>query len=357
MDDPANCAPIRAILTSGGYTIIEVATGAGILAKALEVRPHLIVLGAGLPDQIRHEACQSLRSDRGVASIPVLLVMAGRDDDAAIAGLQAGADDILAEDSIPDLVLARAERLVRYHRLLSTTTLDRQLVQVGRLLAGVIHEIRGPLSVVRGSAELLRFGRSADDPDLPWVDSILRGTQLLQARLDHLMTAVRSGPPQLLALELHPVVQEAIDLFVKGLPPIHRGVRVVCECGRTFPEVRADAGRLIQVVINLLTNAYQAIVQEGKTGVIRLRAEQADEPGGAWVKLQVIDDGPGIPGDYLDRIFEPFFTTREGGSGFGLYLCSEILKEQGGRLEAGNNPDGGACLTIWLPRADRDRTG
>jgi signal transduction histidine kinase len=357
MDDPANCAPVRSILTRGGYTVLETSTAAGILAKALEVRPQLIVLGKDIPDQIRLEVCRALQSDLGVASIPILLMTAGRDDAAAVASLQAGADDCVADDSAPELVLARTERLVRYHRLLSMTTLDRQLVQVGRLLAGVVHEIRGPLSVIRGSAELLRLGKSADDPDLPWVDSILRGTQLLQARLDHLMSAVRSGSPQLETLELQPVVQEATDLFIKGLPPNHRGVQILCECGQAVPEVRADAGRLIQVLINLFTNAYQAIAREGMTGTIRIRAEQAGEEGTDWVKILVIDDGPGIPGDYLERIFEPFFTTREGGSGFGLYLCSEILKEQGGRLEACNNPDGGACLTIWLPQVDRDRTG
>jgi signal transduction histidine kinase len=151
-------------------------------------------------------------------------------------------------------------------------------------------------------------------------------------------------------------LQEATDLFVKGLPPNHRGVQILSESSRAEPEVRADPGRLIQVLINLFTNAYQAIAREGMTGTIRIRTEQARNEGTDWVKILVIDDGPGIPGAYLERIFEPFFTTREGGSGFGLYLCSEILKEQGGRLEACNNTDRGACLSIWLPQVDRDRT-
>ena len=216
--------------------------------------------------------------------------------------------------------------------------LNRQLVQVGRLLAGIIHEIRGPLSVIRGSAELLRLGRQPDDPDLPWVDSILRGTQVLQVRLDHLMATVRAGPPQLQALDLPPVIHEAVDLFVKGLPPQNRGVRIQVDCDRAVPRVHADAGRLIQVLINLLTNAHQAITRDGKEGVIHLRAGTRRGSRELLGQDPRQDDGPGIPEIYLARIFEPFFTTKEGGSGYGLYLCSEILGEQGGRLTACNNP-------------------
>jgi signal transduction histidine kinase len=105
----------------------------------------------------------------------------------------------------------------------------------------------------------------------------------------------------------------------------------------------------MQVLIDLLTNAHQAIAATRQQGRIQLRAESVDQDGCCWVKVDVSDDGPGIPEVYLDRIFEPFFSTKQGGTGYGLYLASEILKEQGGRLTACNNPAGGACLSIWLP--------
>ena len=151
-------------------------------------------------------------------------------------------------------------------------------------------------------------------------------------------------------MELGPLVHEAVELFVKGLPPNNRGVRVQPECGRVGPSVLADAGRIIQVLIDLLSNAHQAILSGAKEGVIRLGLEAEDEGGSAWIKIAVRDDGPGIPEIYINRVFEPFFTTRDGGTGYGLYLAAEIVKEQGGRLTASNNPEGGACFTIWLPR-------
>jgi signal transduction histidine kinase len=351
-DSAADRALFRTILTRGGYTVHDVALGKNAVSKAVEIRPHIIVLDVNLPDLDGLEVCRTMRCDGRLASIPVLMLTVRHDDADVLKGLEAGADDYVAKDSAPELVLARVQRLVQYRQLVSHAMLNRQLVQVGRLLAGIIHEIRGPLSVIRGSAELLRMNRTTDDPDLQWVDSILRGTQLLQVRLDHLMATVRSGPAQLCPVELGSLVHEAVELFVKGLPPNNRGVRVEPECGADGPPVLADPGRMIQVLIDLLSNAHQAILSGAKEGVIRLGVEPVDIDGIAWIKIDVRDDGPGVPEIYLNRVFEPFFTTRDGGTGYGLYLAAEIVKEQGGRLTACNNPEGGACFTIWLPRED-----
>jgi signal transduction histidine kinase len=168
------------------------------------------------------------------------------------------------------------------------------------------------------------------------------------------MATVRSGPPQLNPVEVTSLVHEAVDLFVKGLPPNNRTVQVQAECNPITPLVRADAGRVIQVLIDLLSNAHQAILSAAREGLIRLRTEPVDLEGVPWLKIDVRDDGPGIPEIYLNRVFEPFFTTRDGGTGYGLYLAAEILKEQGGRLTACNNAEGGACFTIWLPQHTGD---
>ena len=116
-----------------------------------------------------------------------------------------------------------------------------------------------------------------------------------------------------------------------------------------MPPIRVDPGRLMQVLFNLLGNAQQALSSSGAGGRILLRAGTVEEDGRRWVTVDVIDDGPGVPEAYIDRIFEPFFTTREDGTGYGLYLAAEILKEQSGRLTVRNNPEGGATFTIWLP--------
>jgi signal transduction histidine kinase len=350
-DSPGDLALFRTILTRAGYMVFEVGSGSETVGKALEVRPHIIVLDVNLPDMDGLAVCRALRADRQLAGIPVLMLTVRHDDTDVLAGLEAGADDYVAKDSAPELILARVRRLIQYQHLVSLTMLNRQLVQVGRLLAGIIHEIRGPLSVIRGSAELLRLSLDPDHPELQWVDSILRGTQLLQVRIEHLMATVRSGPPQLETLDLEPLVVEAVDLFVKGLPPAGRGIRVETSCASTIPRVRADAGRIIQVMIDLLNNAYQAIASVRPTGEIVVRLDAVDDQDQSWARISVSDDGPGIHEIHMRRLFEPFFTTKETGTGYGLYLASEILKEQGGRLTAANIPGKGACFTVWIPRA------
>jgi signal transduction histidine kinase len=350
-DNPGDRALFRTILQRAGYTVHELARGRETPARAREVRPHAIVLDVNLPDTDGHDICRALKADPEVCGIPVLMLTVRDNDRDVLAGLEAGADDYVAKDSAPEIVLARVKRLIQFRQLATVAVLNEQLVQVGRLLAGIVHEIRGPLSVIRGSAELMRMQLGPDDPHHQWVDPILRSAQLLQIRLEHLMATVRSGPATLQTVQIAPLVREAADLFLKGTDP--RGgplvVEAVCEPG--LPDVRADGGRLIQVLLSLIGNAQEAISQSRQGGRVTVRAATAQEDGRDWVTILVTDDGPGIPEAFLPRIFEPFFTTKEKGSGYGLYLASEILKEQGGHLRACNVAEGGACFTVWLPAA------
>ncbi len=168
VDDSApDRALFRTMLERAGYTVFEVDRGSETLAKALEVRPHVIVLDVNLPDLDGLEVCRTLRRDAQTGGIPVLMLTVRHDDRDVLAGLHAGADDYIAKDSAPELVLARVRRLVQYRQLVALAMLNRQLVQVGRLLAGIVHEIRGPLSVIRGSAELLRMGLHSDEGQSP----------------------------------------------------------------------------------------------------------------------------------------------------------------------------------------------
>ena len=191
-----------------------------------------------------------------------------RHDDAdVLAGLEAGADDYVAKDSAPELVLARVQRLIQYRQMVGLPMLNQQLVQVGRLMAGIVHEIRGPLSVIRGSAELLRLSTAARRPRSPVgrLDPPRHAAAPGSARSPDGGRPVRPRPAPG-PWTSPPLVREAVDLFVKGLPPQNRGVRIEVDCDRAVPRVRADAGRLIQVLINLLTNAHQAITRSGTEG-------------------------------------------------------------------------------------------
>lgn len=345
---------LRDVLAGAGYAVHEATCASDALAEAVRARPHLIVLGRGLAEEDETSLCRAVRSEAAIAATPVLIMSTAHADAVVLAGLDAGADDYVQYDSAPELILARIRRLIHYRKMAGLAMLDRQLVQVGRLLAGIVHEIRGPLSVIRGSAELLKIGLHDRPDDAQWVDSILRGASLLQIRLEHLMGAVRSGPVHMEPIDVGSLVTETVDLFVRGLPPNRRPVTIK-SAGCDAPlQVRGDAGRLMQVMFDLLSNAHQALVAAGKGGAVVVHASKVEEQGAGWTKIDVVDDGPGVPDVYLRRIFEPFFTTRERGTGYGLYLASEICREMGGRLEAANNDCGGACFSVVLPAYEPD---
>jgi len=350
-DSAADRALLRTILGRAGYSVYEVAKGGEAVRKAREVRPHIIILDVNLPDLNGLAVCRAIRADSEIAAVPVLMLTVRHDDTDVLAGLEAGADDYVAKDSAGAIVLGRVRRLIQFRQMSSLAMLNQQLVQVGRLLAGIVHEIRGPLAVIRGSAELLQYAISPESENYQWIDAIVRNSQLLQLRLDHLLATVRNSSSSAETTELGPLLSESVQLFLKGLPPGERHIRVETACGDKVPLVRMDPGRLMQVLFNLLSNAQQALTRSDRAGRIQLRVATAEDQARRWVIVDIVDDGPGVPETYIDRIFEPFFTTREDGTGYGLYLAAELLKEQSGRLTVRNNPEGGATFTIWLPEA------
>ncbi len=348
-DSPSDRALFRLILGRAGFSVHELSRGLDAVAKAREIRPHIVVLDVNLPDTDGHAVCRAIRADPVCAGLPILMLTGKGHDDDVLAGLEAGADDYLAKDEAGEIILARVRRLVQFRKLATISVLNEQLAQVGRLVAGIIHEIRAPLTVIRGNAELIALELDGNSPAAAWVEPILRSVKTLQVRLDHLMAAVRSGPCDPSPLDLLPLLREAVNLFQKGTDPRSGNVAVDLHADEVVPIVRVDAGRMIQVVLNLLSNAREAIVAVQSEGRVIVRARSVIEDGVVRVRVDVLDDGPGIPHGHLDRIFEPFYTTKDGGTGYGLYLASEILREHGGRLTAENLDHRGACLSIWLP--------
>jgi signal transduction histidine kinase len=348
-DSAADRALLRKILGRDGYTVYEVAKGRDALLKAKEVRPHIVILDVHLPDMSGLKVCRAIRADSEIGSLPVLMLTVQHEDSDVLAGLEAGADDYVAKDAASAIVLGRVRRLIQFRQMSSVAMLNQQLVQVGRLLAGIVHEIRGPLAVIKGSAEVIQQSDQGNSDNRQWVEAILRNAELLQLRLDHLMAAVRNSSSEVQLIDLPSLLHESAQLFIKALPANQRNIQVHTDCRGSVPPIKMDPGRLMQVLFSLLGNAQQALSSAGQGGRILLLAGTALEDGRRFVTVDVVDNGPGVPEAYIDRLFEPFFTTREEGTGYGLFLASEIIKEQSGRLTVHNNPQGGATFTIWFP--------
>jgi PAS domain S-box-containing protein len=216
---------------------------------------------------------------------------------------------------------------------------------IGSLVAGVAHEVRNPLFGMSATLDAMdsRLG------PVPGAEPFL---QILRRELDRLNTLMRDlldygKPPgaQLSREPLAPVIAAALRACAASAQQrhIHLDNAVGAEAG----EVSMDAARIAQVLQNLVENAIQHTPPGGE---VRVEAGSGDLAGSPSVEVRVLDGGHGFRLDDLPRIFEPFFTRRRGGTGLGLSIVQRITEQHGGIVEVGNRPEGGAVVTVRLPR-------
>ncbi len=223
---------------------------------------------------------------------------------------------------------------------------SEKLATVGRLAAGLAHEVGNPLGAIAGYAEVARSRLPAGAaPELAdAVERIAAAAARIDRTVRELLDFARPAAPALLPIDLAAPLEAAMRLA--RVQARFRGVEVALELPPGLPRVRADEHQLSQVFLNLLLNAGDAV---GGTGRVAVRARAA---GGA-VEVEVEDGGPGIPAADLPRIFDPFFTTKEPGqgTGLGLAICHGILTAMGGEIAASSPPGRGARFTLRLPAA------
>lgn len=223
-----------------------------------------------------------------------------------------------------------------------------KLAAVGTLAAGVAHELNQPLMVIRGYAqELLADERVVCEEICEDLRRIEAQTTRMAAIINHLRDFSRQSKGKRDVTNLNRVVTDALAFLAQQLKA--KNIVVVQELRPGLPPVWADPMQIEQVLLNLVTNARDAMEEDG-TGTITIRTELA---AGSRVGLSVTDTGPGIPSDLQMRIFDPFFTTKEvgKGTGLGLSICHGIVEEHGGALtmESPAADGRGARFTIVLP--------
>jgi len=223
---------------------------------------------------------------------------------------------------------------------------SEKLATVGRLAAGIAHEVGNPLGAIAGYADLGR-DRLARGAPLEADDCLARiGAEA--GRIDRivrdLLDFARPAPLALAPVSLAAAADAAVRLA--RVQPRFRQVEVVLSLPADLPAVVADEGRLAQVLLNLLLNAGDAMAGKGR---LELRAAATE---GA-IEVAIADEGPGIAPEDLPRVFDPFFTTKApgAGTGLGLAICHRIVESFGGEISAANGPGGGAIIRLRLARA------
>jgi len=235
--------------------------------------------------------------------------------------------------------------------------LEEQLIQaeklaaMGQMLAGVAHELNNPLTAILGASELLRDRIGVDENVRRQLDMTHRQARRAARIVQNLLEFSRPALPQKKALDLNAVVDRTLQLHEHSLR--RNAIEVDFSTSPGLPPTIGDANQLIQVFLNLIGNAEQAIREIRPSGRIQIRLGRAADR----IFATVQDDGVGIKPEVLAKIFDPFFTTKRpgGGTGLGLSICLSIIREHGGDIEAEALPAGGAAFTVFLPVANVTR--
>jgi PAS domain S-box-containing protein len=251
----------------------------------------------------------------------------------------------------------RLGRITGYQGIISDVTerrlLAQQLLQsekmanLGKLAAGVAHEINNPLGAIYVFAHLLLEKTPADSPGRAHMERIVREASRCKEIVQGLLKFSRQSEPRFLPTSLNGVIRSVLDLFKQQA--IFQNIDIREEYDEDLPRVIADPPQLEQVFTNIIFNAAEAM---SGSGLILLRTRRSED--GTAVEASVADNGPGIPEKHLENIFEPFFTTKdpsstESGTGLGLAISYGIVQRHKGTITVTTQLGKGTTFTVHLP--------
>jgi PAS domain S-box-containing protein len=221
-----------------------------------------------------------------------------------------------------------------------------RLTTLGGLAAGIAHQVRNPLCSIRGLAQLLREGADDATPLKDYSDIILKDVDRIDLVVDRLLRFLQ---PTATGWTLEDVNEIIRDTLALGKHEIRsKPIEVVEDLAADLPKVLVQSENLLQAMLNIIINAFQAIEEAG-TVTVRSRtvATRGGDPG--MVRVEISDDGPGITKENMKHIFEPSFTTKDDGAGFGLVISQQTLEAHGGSIEVTSEPGKGTCFILTLP--------
>ena len=249
------------------------------------------------------------------------------DADAKISGVIISVRDITVERKLEQQVV-QSERLAA----------------MGAMIGGVAHELNNPLTSIMGVSELLQ-DTETNETSRKQLAMLQQQARRAAEIVQNLTYFSRPPAPGKSRINLVEVVERTLNLHAYSLRKNNITVDFLKESG--LPYAMGDPHQLMQVFLNLIVNAEQAIREARDKGTLRIRLGKGDKS--VWVSFH--DDGPGIPKENLASIFDPFYTTKRPGrgTGLGLSICKSVMKEHNGSVEAANSPGGGAVFTVTLP--------
>ncbi|MBD3366881.1 MAG: PAS domain-containing protein [Candidatus Eisenbacteria bacterium] len=282
---------------------------------------------AGARDELETEATVTT-PDRGV---PVALSASTlRDEDGRRSGAVVLFQDLSEVEDLKD----RVKR-------------ERHLASLGRLAAGVAHEVRNPLSSLKGFAQFLRSRFVPGSREERYADIMIEEVERLDRVVQELLDFARPVEPDRTAVSPNAVVEDALALLSEDAA--FGDITIERRLDDGAPDVLVDAQQLRQALLNVFLNGIEAMESGG-----RLTVETQSVGEGDRVAIRVSDTGPGLTDEELAKLFEPFYTTKDSGTGLGLTIVSRVLEQNDGSIVATSEKGSGTTFTIELPAARRE---
>ena len=329
--------PIGLIATDMNSRVISINPAASAI---LDISQDLNLQGIDnvLPGEIRH-LLETIPGEKGLIEKEIII----KRGDKSESTLEAIVSPLFDKEgtSLGTLLILRDK--TELHRLRTEIEQNKRLAAIGRLAAGVAHEIRNPLSSLKGYATFFKEIFDPDSENFTIADTMTKEVDRLNRVVGELVELAKpvavSGSP----VDVGALVSECLQLIAYEPDAEHIEINTAIEPG--LPQINADADRLKQVLLNLCLNAIQAMEN---SGVLNIKIY--NEMSGETIIIEVSDTGCGIKQEELHDIFEPYFTTKLSGTGLGLSIVHNIVKAHKGRIEVSSKQGKGTVFKVFLPK-------
>jgi signal transduction histidine kinase len=254
--------------------------------------------------------------------------------------------NLVRENLVPSGAVLLIEDITQRVALERSARQAEKLAALGTLSAGLVHELNNPIGIISSRIELML--REAQERPLPPevredLAVLHRHSQRVARIARGLLSFARQSPGDRRLLDLNQIVEDTLLLLEKQVSK--EGITVRRSMAPDLPPMEGDPNALQQVVLNLLTNARDAMDDGGE-----IRIETGTAPGRpGWLRLVVSDNGPGIPLEHLPKIFDPFYTTKADGTGLGLSISYGIVREHQGTIDVQSQPGKGTTFVLAFP--------
>jgi two-component system NtrC family sensor kinase len=221
---------------------------------------------------------------------------------------------------------------------------SEKMALMGRIVAGIAHELNNPLTIVIGNIQLMLM-RERNEKSVESLSRIQDGAERASKIVKNLLTFARQDKPERKLTSVNAIIRKSVELRSYELRV--NNIEVSTELLENLPETMADPHQLQQVFLNLIVNAEQAMIEAHSKGLLRISTRMSD----GKILIFFSDDGPGISHENVHRIFEPFFTTKAvgKGTGLGLSICQGIVVEHGGKIDVESTVGRGTTFVVELP--------